>query len=92
MSGSAYDAAYRRSLDQPEAFWAEAAAALEWDRPWDRVLDDSAAPMVRWFTGGRLNVCHNALDRHVAAGRGAQTALVYDSPVTGTARRKRQAD
>ncbi len=87
MGTRAYDAAYRRSLDQPEAFWAEAAAALEWDRPWDRVLDDSAAPMVRWFAGGRLNVCHNALDRHVAAGRGDQPALIYDSPVTSTVRR-----
>ena len=87
MGTRAYDAAYRRSLDQPEAFWAEAAAALEWDRPWDRVLDDSAAPMVRWFAGGRLNVCHNALDRHVAAGRGDQPALIYDSPVTSTIRR-----
>ncbi len=87
MSSRAYDAVYRRSLAEPEAFWAEAAAALEWDRPWDRVLDDRAAPMVRWFAGGMLNVCHNALDRHVAAGHGDRVALIHDSPVTGTVQR-----
>ena len=75
---------YRRSLDQPEAFGAEAAAAIDWIEPWQRVLDDSRAPLYRWFTGGRLNTCHNALDRHVQGGRGDQPALVYDSPVTET--------
>jgi propionyl-CoA synthetase len=73
---------YRRSLDQAEDFWAEAATAIDWSEPWERVLDDSRAPLYRWFTGGRLNTCHNALDRHVEAGRGDQPALVYDSPVT----------
>ena len=87
MSNRAYEAAYRRSLAEPEAFWAEAATALEWDRPWHRVLDDSAAPFVRWFAGAKLNVCHNALDRHVAAGRGDQLALIHDSPVTASVRR-----
>jgi propionyl-CoA synthetase len=75
---------YRRSLDQAEHFWAEAAAAIDWIEPWERVLDDSRTPLYRWFTGGRLNTCHNALDRHVEAGRGDQPALVYDSPVTET--------
>jgi propionyl-CoA synthetase len=75
---------YRRSLDQPEDFWAEAAAAIDWIEPWQRVLDDSRAPLYRWFTGGRLNTCHNAVDRHVQGGRGDQPALVYDSPVTET--------
>jgi propionyl-CoA synthetase len=75
---------YRRSLDEPEQFWAEAAAEIDWDEPWERVLDDSRAPFYRWFTGGRLNSCHNALDRHVEGGRADQLALVYDSPVTGT--------
>jgi propionyl-CoA synthetase len=73
---------YRRSLDQAEDFWAEAATAIDWSEPWERVLDDSRAPLYRWFTGGRLNTCHNALDRHVEAGRADQPALVYDSPVT----------
>jgi propionyl-CoA synthetase len=71
-------------LDDPEDFWAQAAAAIDWDEPWERVLDDSRAPFFRWFTGGRLNSCHNALDRHVEGGRAEQLALIYDSPVTGT--------
>jgi propionyl-CoA synthetase len=81
---SRFDAVYRRSLEEPEAFWAEAAAAIDWDEPWDRVLDDSRAPFYRWFTGGRMNTCFNALDRHVEGGRADQPALVYDSPVTDT--------
>ena len=75
---------YRRSLDRPEEFWAEAAEAIDWDQRWDRVLDDSRPPFYRWFTGARLNTCWNALDRHVAAGRGERVALIYDSPVTDT--------
>jgi propionyl-CoA synthetase len=80
-----YEETYRRSLEDPDGFWAEAAAAIDWDEPWERVLDDSRAPFYRWFSGGRLNTCHNALDRHVEGGRGDQLALIYDSPVTGTA-------
>jgi propionyl-CoA synthetase len=76
------DEVYRRSLEEPEAFWADAAAAIDWDEPWERVLDDSRAPFYRWFAGGRMNTCHNALDRHVERGRGEQPALIYDSPVT----------
>ncbi|MCG3138113.1 MAG: Acetyl-coenzyme A synthetase [Phycisphaerae bacterium] len=78
-----YEYAYRRSLDQAEEFWAEAAELLHWNRRWDRVLDDSRPPFFRWFCGGQLNTCYNALDRHVEEGRGGQTALIYDSPVTG---------
>src|SRR5437764_1637225 len=77
------DEPHRRSLEDPEGFWAEAAAAIDWVEPWRRVLDDSGAPIFRWFTGGRLNTCWNALDRHVEGGRADQPALVYDSPVTG---------
>jgi propionyl-CoA synthetase len=84
MSVSNYGAIYRRSLSSPESFWAEAAEAVHWDKRWDKVLDASAAPMYRWFTGARLNTCYNALDRHIEAGRGDQTALIYDSPVTNT--------
>src|SRR5919198_4015380 len=79
-----FDEVYRRSLDDPEAFWAEAAAAIDWDEPWERVLDGSRAPFSRWFAGGRMNTCHNALDRHVEHGRADQAALIYDSPVTDT--------
>jgi propionyl-CoA synthetase len=77
---------YRRSLERPEEFWAEAAEAIDWERRWDRVLDDSRPPFFRWFAGGRLNTCWNAVDRHVAAGRGERVALIWDSPVTGQVR------
>ncbi len=83
---SAYEAAYRRSLTQPAEFWAEAAEAVHWQRRWSRVLDESAAPLYRWFPDAELNTCYNALDRHVAAGRVGQAALIYDSPVTQTVR------
>ncbi len=83
---SRYDALYRRSLADPEAFWGEVAEALHWDKRWDRVLDDSRRPMFRWFSGGRLNTCYNALDVHIEKGRGEQAALIYDSPVTETVR------
>ncbi len=75
---------HRHSLADPEGFWAEAAEALHWERKWERVLDDSRKPFYRWFSGGRLNTCYNALDRHVDAGHGERVALIYDSPVTHT--------
>ena len=78
--------AYRRSLESPDEFWLELAAAIDWEREPERILDDTRAPFYRWFTGGELNTCHNAVDRHVADGRAEQPALVYDSPVTGTKR------
>ena len=80
----AYAAAHARSLADPDGFWGEAAAAVDWDVVPPKVLDGSDAPYYRWFTGGRLNTCWNALDRHVAAGHGDRAALIYDSPVTGT--------
>jgi propionyl-CoA synthetase len=83
---SEYQTAYDRSLRDPEAFWGEAANGITWVRRWDRVLDDSRPPFYRWFTGGVLNTCYNAVDRHVARGRGKQVALIYDSPVTGVVR------
>ena len=78
-----YDDVHRRSLEHPEAFWAEAAADIDWTRTWDTVLDEAASPAARWFVGGELNTCYNALDRHAERGRGEQPALLYDSPVTG---------
>ena len=74
---------YARSIQDPEGFWAEAAENLHWDKKWDKVLDDSDAPFYRWFTGGRLNTCYNALDYHVENGRADQAALIYDSAMTG---------
>jgi propionyl-CoA synthetase len=81
-----YAAAYERSLGDPARFWAEAARDIRWRTPPERILDDGAAPFYRWFTGGELNTCENALDRHVEQGRADQPALIYDSPVTGTQR------
>jgi propionyl-CoA synthetase len=81
---SRYDEAYARSLRDPEGFWAAAAEDLFWDKRWDRVFDGSRPPYSRWFVGGQLNTCYNALDLHVDRGRGKQRALVYDSPVTDT--------
>jgi propionyl-CoA synthetase len=78
-----YDDVYARSLGDPEAFWAEAAEDVAWLRRWDAVRDLSRPPFVRWFPGALVNTCHNALDRHVEAGRGDAPALIWDSPVTG---------
>ena len=83
---SRYEEAYARSLRDPEGFWAAAAEDIYWERRWDRVLDDSRRPFYRWFAGGVLNTCYNALDLHIDRGRGKQRALVYDSPVTDTIR------
>ncbi|MCH7644261.1 MAG: propionyl-CoA synthetase [Myxococcales bacterium] len=82
----AYDDVYQRSLEDPRRFWAIAAQDIEWVRRPRAVIDDSKPPRVRWFPGGMLNSCFNAVDLHVLAGRGDQAALIYDSPVTGTTR------
>ena len=80
---SRFDDVYARSIQDPNAFWGEAADDVRWTKRWDKVLDDSNPPFYRWFPGGELNNCDNALDRHVDGGRGDQLALIYDSPVTG---------
>jgi propionyl-CoA synthetase len=82
-----YSEVYRRSLEDRAGFWAEAARAVHWDAPWRTVLDDREAPFYRWFSGARLNTCFNCVDRHVLAGRGGQTAVIYDSPITGASAR-----
>jgi propionyl-CoA synthetase len=79
-----YEDVFRKSIEDPEGFWGEAAQAIDWYKKWDKVLDDSNKPFYRWFSGGEMNTCHNALDRHVKNGRADQVALIYDSPVTGT--------
>ncbi|MEW8500695.1 MAG: acetyl-coenzyme A synthetase N-terminal domain-containing protein, partial [Candidatus Thiodiazotropha taylori] len=83
---SKYAEIYNHSLDDPEAFWGDVAQGLHWDKPWDQVLDASAQPSPRWFVGGQLNTCYNALDRHIEAGNGDRLALIYDSPVTDSKR------
>jgi len=82
-----YQSVYERAMRDPEGFWAEAAQLVDWDRSWDRVLDSTRPPFYRWFPGAMLNTCYNAVDRHVAAGRGDQTAIIYDSPVTDSRER-----
>ena len=79
-----YQEIYDRSISDPDGFWAEAADAISWDKKWDVVLDDSNAPVYRWFKGARLNTCYNALDIHIENGRGEQPAIIYDSPVSNT--------
>jgi len=79
-----YEEAYAKSMNDPDAFWGEAAEDCHWYKKWDKVLDDSNKPFYRWFTGGVCNTCYNALDLHVENGRGDQDALIYDSPVTDT--------
>ena len=81
---SPYEAIHARSIDAPEEFWAEAAEQVHWFKKWHTVLDDSKQPFYRWFVGGEVNTCYNALDRHVENGRAEQTALIYDSPITET--------
>ncbi|MGZ4551836.1 MAG: acetate--CoA ligase [Blastococcus sp.] len=69
---------YDRATADGPAFWAEQAAELQWDQPWDQVLDWSGAPFARWFVGGRLNASVNCVDRHVAAGHGDQVAIHWE--------------
>jgi propionyl-CoA synthetase len=80
---SRYAEAFRRSVVDPDGFWGEASKMVDWHRPPTVILDRSEPPFYRWFTDGVINTCFNALDRHVAAGRAEQLALIYDSPVTG---------
>jgi propionyl-CoA synthetase len=87
-----YARAYARSLADPGAFWGEAAESVSWARKYDRVLDDREKPFYRWFAGGRINTCYNAVDLHVENGRGDQIAIIHDSPVTGSVRKMRYSE
>jgi len=80
---SSYPAAYASWQADPEAWWAKAADGIDWTRRWDRVFDRDLGVAGQWFAGGMLNIAENCLDRHVDAGRGAQTALIWDSPMAG---------
>ncbi|MBS1217346.1 MAG: prpE [Proteobacteria bacterium] len=79
----AYADFHRRSITDRDAFWTAEARRIDWHRPYDQVLDYSRPPFARWFVGGETNLCHNAVDRHLAT-RGDQLALVYISSETGT--------
>ena len=78
-----YANVYNSWKSDPETFWMEAAQAIDWDRPPSFALDASRAPLYEWYTDSLVNTCYNAVDRHVENGRAAQTALIYDSPITG---------
>ena len=67
----------------PDAFWEDAATAVDWFKPADAVFDGTKGAYGRWFSGAETNTCYNCVDRHVAAGRGADVAVIYDSPMTG---------
>ena len=82
-----YEEAYTRSFDDPEGFWGQAADAITWEERPPQVFDATNFEFPRWFAGGKMNTCYNAIDRHVEGGRAEQTALIYDSPVTGTVAR-----
>ena len=82
-----YEDFFRKSIEDPAGFWGEAAKEITWFEPYEKVLDDSNPPFYKWFPGGKMNTCYNALDRHVEGGRADQVALIYDSPVTGTIRK-----
>src|SRR4029079_13137122 len=84
-ASAAFEAFRRRSLDEPEAFWAEQAQLVDWGRPFEKVCDDSKPPFVRWFVGATTNLCHHAVDRHLVA-RASQQALIYVSTETGQER------
>ncbi|MCV6594907.1 MAG: propionate-CoA ligase PrpE [Silicimonas sp.] len=79
-----YKDVYAAWKADPEAFWMEAAQAIDWDKKPSRALNDTNAPLYEWFTDGMVNTCWNAVDRHVEAGRGDQTAIIHDSPITHT--------
>ena len=84
---SRYHRVYDGWRADPEGFWAEAATAIDWSKPWDKVFDADAGVYGRWFVGAECNTCHNAVDRHVAGGRADQVALIHDSAITGTQRK-----
>ncbi len=84
---SRYAETYDGWKRDPEGFWADAAAEIDWFRRWDKVFDADAGVYGRWFVGAECNTCHNAVDRHVKNGRAEQLALIHDSAVTGTQRK-----
>lgn len=78
-----YQEVYKKSQEDPEGFWMDAAQAIDWDQAPTKALWDEDAPLYEWFKDGMVNTCYNAVDRHVENGRGDQAAIIYDSPITG---------
>ncbi|XP_056638520.1 acyl-CoA synthetase short-chain family member 3, mitochondrial isoform X1 [Diorhabda sublineata] len=84
---ASYDTVYAESIQHPDRFWAKVGQLLTWSKPWKRVVDNTYEPFTKWFVGGELNACYNAVDRHVEAGKGGKVALIYDSPILGVVRK-----
>ncbi|KAB0800983.1 hypothetical protein PPYR_05337 [Photinus pyralis] len=82
-----YNEIYKKSMEHPEEFWAQVGQQLTWSKPWKKVLDNSNQPFTKWFVGGELNACYNAIDRHVESGKGHKIALIHDSPMTNAVRK-----
>lgn len=88
IHNSGYKEIYRRSIEQPEEFWGEVGKQmLHWDKPFEKVLNNSNSPFTKWYEGGFVNACYNAIDRHVNAGYGNKVAIIHDSPMTNTIRK-----
>ena len=89
MNDLTYLDTYLRSIENSDEFWGEIAAppTIHWDKPFERVLDNSNPPFTKWFVGGYLNACYNCVDRHVLAGNGDKVAIIHDSPTTNTVRK-----
>lgn len=81
-----YSEVYKQSIENPEEFWGKLGKLVHWDRPWKRVLDNDSPPFSRWYCGGYLNACYNAIDRHILAGKGSKVALIHDSPLANIVR------
>nr|XP_025038113.1 acyl-CoA synthetase short-chain family member 3, mitochondrial isoform X3 [Pelodiscus sinensis] len=80
----AYERVFRAALEEPEKLWREAAGQIQWYKPWVKTVERSNPLVASWFVNGELNICYNAIDRHVENGHADQIAIIYDSPVTNT--------
>jgi len=78
-----YEDVFKKSIEDPEGFWGAVSEDIDWYSPYERVMDNSNPPFTKWFVGAKMNTCYNCVDRHVEKGKGSQTALIYDSPLTG---------
>ncbi|XP_025140182.2 acyl-CoA synthetase short-chain family member 3, mitochondrial isoform X2 [Bubalus bubalis] len=82
--GGEYKTHFAASVTDPERFWGKAAEQISWYKPWTKTLENRHSPSTSWFVEGMLNICYNAIDRHIENGKGDKIAIIYDSPVTNT--------
>ena len=80
---STYNSVFSKSIQNKEDFWSKAAEDVKWIEKPNQILDASNPPFYKWFKGGKINTCFNALDRHVEEGNGDRTAIIFDSAMTG---------